>query len=204
MKNEFLDLPYEYDSLEPYLDKETMKIHHDKHHKAYFDKFIAAIKDSELENESVEEILSNISKIPDEIKTAVINNGGGFYNHNFFFSILVKEASFNVESKFGQVIVDNFDSYDYFKEKFSNAATTQFGSGWAWLVFDKSTKKLEIIQTKNQDSPLSQGKIPLVAIDIWEHAYYLKYQNQKQKYIEAFFEVINWRKVEELYEKAVQ
>ena len=202
MAHQFLELPYPAESLEPYIDKQTMEIHHDKHHKAYFDKFVTAIeKAPELQEKTIDEILSDISKIPEEIKTPVINNGGGYYNHNFFFSILAKEIPFNVESQVGQAIVDAFDSFDYFKEKFSNAAATQFGSGWAWLVIDNATKKLEIVQTKNQDSPISDGKIPLIAIDVWEHAYYLKYQNQRPKYIEAFWNVINWEKVEEIYEE---
>jgi len=203
MIHDFPELPYAYDSLEPYIDKQTMEIHHDKHHKTYYDKFMAAIKEnSELENKPVEEILSDLKIIPEKIKTAVINNGGGFYNHTFFWSILKKEVPFIVDSKIGQAIVDAFDSFDYFKEKFSGAAATVFGSGWAWLVIDNKTKKLEIIQTKNQDSPISQGKTPLIAIDVWEHAYYLKYQNQRPKYIEAFFDVINWKKVEDLFVKA--
>lgn len=202
MIHKFLDLPYEYNSLEPYIDEETMRIHHDKHHKAYFDKFVTAIeKAPELQEKTIDEILSDISKIPEEIKTPVINNGGGYYNHNFFFSILGKEIPFNIESKLGQAIVDTFDSFDYFKEQFSNAAATQFGSGWAWLVLNKNTNELEIIKTSNQDCPLSIGKIPLIGIDVWEHAYYLKYQNQRPKYIEAFWNVINWEKVEELFVK---
>ena len=166
MISEFPVLPYAYDSLEPYIDEETMKIHHDKHHKAYFDKFVAAIKENkELEEIPVEKILADLKGIPDEIKTAVVNNGGGFYNHSFFWNILKKEVPFNVDSKLGQAIVSKFGSFDYFKEEFSNAASTLFGSGWAWLVIDKNLKQLEIIQTKNQDCPLSIGKIPLIGID---------------------------------------
>lgn len=200
MVNNFPELPYEYDSLEPYIDKETMQIHHDKHHKAYFDKFVVAIRDSpELQKNPVEKILSNINKIPEKIRLAVINNGGGFYNHNFFWSILKKNIPFNTDSKIGQKIVDEFGSFDNFKEQFSNSALTLFGSGWNWLVIDKKTKKLEIMQTKNQDSPISVGKIPLITIDVWEHAYYLKYQNKRVEYIQNFFNVIDWKKVEKLF-----
>lgn len=205
MIHKFSELPYAYNSLEPYVDEETMKIHHDKHHKAYFDKFVAAIKDyKELHEKPVDKILSEADKIPEKIKSAVINNGGGFYNHDFFWSILKKNIPFNVDSKIGQAIVDEFGSFDYFKEQFSNSALTLFGSGWTWLVLDKKTKKLEIIQTKNQDSPISVGKTPLIAIDVWEHAYYLKYQNRRADYIQNFFNVINWKKVDELFLKAIE
>jgi Fe-Mn family superoxide dismutase len=200
MTHKFPELSYKYNSLEPYIDNETMTIHHDKHHKAYFDKFITAIKDyPELQNKPIEEILQNISKLPEKIRQAVINNGGGFYNHNFFFSILKKEIPFNLDSNIGREIITTFGSFDDFKEQFSNSALTLFGSGWTWLVIDKKTKKLEIIQTKNQDCPLSINKIPLIAIDIWEHAYYLKYQNKRIEYIQNFFNIIDWVKVEELF-----
>lgn len=200
MAHEFLDLPYAYDSLEPYIDKETMQIHHDKHHKAYFDKFLIAIKDSsELQDKPVKEILSDLGSIPERIKIAVINNGGGFYNHTFFWSILKKEVPFKLDSEVGQAIIEKFGGFEYFKEQFSDAAAKVFGSGWAWLVLDKNSKELEIIQTKSQDCPLSIGKIPLIAIDVWEHAYYLKYQNKRPEYIEAFWNVINWEKVEDLF-----
>ncbi len=202
MIHEFLKLPYGYNSLEPYIDEETMKIHHDKHHKAYFDKFILAIKDSsELQEKPIEEILSNLNQIPEKIRQAVINNGGGFYHHHFFWKILAKDKSFNENSKIGKVIIEKFGSFEKFKEEFSNAALTQFGSGWAWLVIDKNSRQIEIIKTSNQDCSLSIGKIPLLGIDVWEHAYYLKYQNQRPKYIEAFFNIINWEKVEELFVK---
>ncbi len=198
MTNEFLDLPYAYNSLEPFIDEETMKIHHDKHHKAYFDKFVAAIKDyPELQDKPVREILSDLDNISEQIKQAVINNGGGFYNHSLFWDILSKDKPFNETSEIGQEVLKKFGSFENFKEQLSNAAATQFGSGWAWLVYDKTLRQVEIMKTSNQDSPLSLGKIPLLGIDVWEHAYYLKYQNQRLKYIEAFFNVINWDKVEE-------
>lgn len=200
MKHEFLDLPYAYDALEPFIDEETMRVHHDKHHKAYFDKFVAAIENnSDLQEKPVEDILSDLNSVPAEVKKAVVNNGGGFYNHKFFWSILSKEKPFSESSEIGKAVIEKFGGFAEFKEKFSNAAATQFGSGWAWLVLDKDSGTLEIMQTSNQDCPLSFGKIPLIAIDVWEHSYYLKYQNQRPKYIENFFNVINWEKVEELF-----
>ena len=202
MTNTFPELPYAYDALEPYIDEETMKIHHDKHHKAYFDKFTAAIENSEIKDKDVKEILSDLNSIPSEIKTAVVNNGGGYFNHSFFWEILSKDKPFREDSEIGKEIVNKFESFDKFKEQFSNAAATQFGSGWAWLVLNNDSKELGIIKTSNQDSPISQDKTPLIGIDVWEHAYYLKYQNQRPKYIEAFFSVINWDKVNELFSQA--
>ncbi|HLC88600.1 MAG TPA: superoxide dismutase [Candidatus Nanoarchaeia archaeon] len=190
-------LPYAYDSLEPYLDEATMRIHHDKHHQAYFDNFMKAISGSSLERKEVKEILSNPSKIPAEIKTAAINHGGGYYHHSFFWTILKKKVEFKGE--IAEAIKKKWGSFDNFKEEFSKAALTVFGSGWAWLVYDKG---IEIIQTKNQDCPLSLGKVPLLGIDVWEHAYYLKYQNRRAEYIENFFKIINWVQVDEYYKKA--
>jgi Fe-Mn family superoxide dismutase len=204
MAHEFTDLPYEYNSLEPYIDEETMKIHHDKHHKAYFDKFIAAIKDyPELHDKPIEEILSDLENISEKIKQAVINNGGGFYNHSLFWEILSKNKPFEENSEIGQKVIKKFGSFENFKQEFSNQSASVFGSGWAWLVYDKITRQIEIIKTSNQDSPLSLGKIPLLGIDVWEHAYYLKYQNKRPEYIEAFFNIINWEKVEELFVKTI-
>jgi len=161
--NEFPELKYKYDSLEPYIDEETMHVHHDKHHKAYFDKFQAAIKDyPKLQKVPTEKILENLNKVPEKIRQAVMNQGGGFYHHSFFFSILKKNIQFNPDSGIGKEIVRAFGSYDKFKEQISNSALTLFGSGWAWLVMNKKTKRLEIMQTRNQDSPLSTNKIPLL------------------------------------------
>ncbi len=203
MPHEFPALPYAYDSLKPYINEETMKIHHDKHHKAYFDKFSAAIKDfPELQEKPIKEILSNLKEIPEKIKKVVINNGGGYFHHTFFFSILSKDKPFKEDSEIGKAIIEKFESFEKFKEEFTNASSTVFGSGWAWLVLDKSSKNIEINQTKNQDCTLSINKTPLLGIDVWEHAYYLKYQNKRLDYIEAFFNVINWEKVNELFIKA--
>jgi len=192
-------LPYDYNALEPHIDEQTMKIHHDKHHQAYCDKFNAALKKQpELYDKKPEELIANLKDLPEEIRTAIRNNGGGFINHNFFWSILKKETQPTGEIL--EAINKKFGSIEKFKEEFSNAAKTRFGSGWAWLVLNNG--ELEIMSTPNQDSPLTQGKKPLLAIDVWEHAYYLKYQNKRPEYVENFFNIINWDKVNELYKKA--
>ncbi len=193
-------LPYEYDSLEPYIDAETMKIHHDGHHKAYADKFNAALENYDNLNQMTpEEIIKNLNNLPEELQTPVRNFGGGFVNHNFLWSILKKDMEFKGE--IAKEITLKFGSYDKFKEKFSDAAMLVFGSGYAWLVL--SSGELEIVTTQNQNSPLSEGKIPLITIDMWEHAYYLKHQNKKANYIKDYFNVINWEKVDELYTNAL-
>lgn len=203
MVHELPELGYAYNSLEPFIDEQTMKIHHDKHHKAYLDKFLKAIENyPELQDKPIEEILININNVSEQIRQAVINNGGGYFHHSFFWKILKKDIKFNESSDIGSEIIKKFESFENFKEQFSNSSVTLFGSGWTWLVFDKQTRGIEIIQTKNQDSPLSIGKIPLMVIDVWEHAYYLKYQNRRAEYIENFFNVINWEKVEENFAKA--
>lgn len=190
-------LKYEYDALEPHIDESTMKIHHTKHHQAYTDKFNAALeKHPKLFEKTAEEIISDISKIPEDIRTAVINNGGGYLNHAFFWEILKKDVKLSGEIE--KAISNKFGSFETFKEEFSNSAITVFGSGWAWLVLNEK-KELEIIQTKNQDSPLSIKKMPLIGIDLWEHAYYLKYQNRRPEYVGAFFNIINWEKVNKLF-----
>lgn len=192
------ELEYGYDALEPYIDEETMKVHHDKHYKAYFENFTKAIQGSELEGKDVKDILADLDSIPEEIKQSVINNGGGYFNHRFFWTILKKDVAFAGE--IAEAVKEKFESFDKFKEEFSNAAKTQFGSGWAWLVLDNN--ELKIVKTSNQDSPISKEMIPLLAIDVWEHAYYLKYQNKRPDYVEAFFNVINWEKVNEYYLEA--
>lgn len=202
MIHEFKDLPYDYDALEPIMDKETMMIHHDRHHKAYFDKFITAITGTSLEEKPIVEILSNTENIPDKIKTAVVNNGGGFYNHELFWNIMKKEPT-KPSDELVEAISNKFASVENFKEEFGNAAKTHFGSGWAWLVVNKN-KELEIVTTKNQDSPLSNGQTPILGIDVWEHAYYLKYQNKRPDFVDGFLKVINWEKVSEYYKDATQ
>jgi Fe-Mn family superoxide dismutase len=200
VENKLPGLGYAYDALEPYMDKETMMVHHDEHHQAYFDKYHAAIRDhAELRNKGVGEVLKNLDKVPEDIRTAVRNNGGGHYHHSFFWPILKR----GVEP--GGEVVDaikrEFGSMEKFREGFSNAAASVFGSGWTWLVVNEDGR-LEIISTPNQDSPVSMGKRPVLGIDVWEHAYYLKYRNRRPEYIGAFFSVINWKKVNEHFMKA--
>ena len=200
MEHKLPPLLYNYDSLEPFIDEETMKVHHDKHHQTYTDKFNETIRNHpELQNKKAEEILSNLNQIPQDIKQAVINHCGGYYNHNFFWIILKKDVK--IKEDILKEINKTFGNFEVFKEQFTRAATTLFGSGWAWLVLNEN-KKLEIIQTKNQDCPLGIKEIPLLTIDVWEHAYYLKYKNKRADYIEAFYNVINWNKVNELFVKA--
>lgn len=188
------DLSYDYNALEPYIDEQTMKIHHDKHHQAYVDKLNAALEShNDLASKSVEELLVDLNAIPEEIRTAVQNNGGGHANHSFFWQVMKKNVEIAGEIK--QAIEDKFGSIKEFEGQFTKAATRQFGSGWAWLVV--SNGELEIITTANQDSPLSAGKTPILCIDVWEHAYYLKYQNKRPDYIEAFFNLINWDQANE-------
>mgnify|MGYP001607940616 CR=1 FL=1 len=193
-------LSYSYNALEPYIDEQTMTIHHTKHHQAYVDKLNAAIQGTEFENFDIHELLKNIKKIPEDKRRAVINHGGGHANHSLFWQIL-KKGTEKPSGKLAKEINEKFGSFEKFKEEFSNAATTLFGSGWAWLVLNEG--KLEIVKTPNQNSPLMEGKIPILGLDVWEHAYYLKYQNKRADYVQAFWNVINWEKVEEFYEEAI-
>ena len=188
-------LGYAYDALEPYIDKETMLIHHTKHHQAYVDKLNAALEGHEgLQGHSAEDLLRDLGSVPEPIRTAVRNHGGGHANHSFFWKVLKKDVAF--AGPIAKEIDRAFGSYDGFKKQLTASATGVFGSGWTWLVLDKD--KLRIVSTQNQDSPLSQGLIPLLCIDLWEHAYYLKYRNRRAEYIEAFFHVINWDRVNAL------
>lgn len=191
-------LPYSYDALEPFIDAKTMEIHHSKHHKTYVDKLNAAVeKHPDLQKKKVEELLKDLNKVPEDVRTAVKNHGGGVWNHSFFWQILKKGTK--PQKEILKAIEKKYGNFDEFKKQFSDKATTLFGSGWTWLVLNG--KDLEIVQTSNQDSVISQGKKPLIALDLWEHSYYLKYQNRRAEYIEAFFNVINWDKVNELYKK---
>jgi Fe-Mn family superoxide dismutase len=201
MNYEFANLPYAYDALEPHIDKMTMEIHHSKHHKAYFDKFVAALKGTEFENLPIKEIFSKISKAP----AALRNNGGGYFNHNLFWEILGPDGGGAPTGALADAINKSFGSFEEFKTKFNDAAANRFGSGWAWLCV-KSDNSLSICSTPNQDNPLMDvtecpGK-PIMTIDVWEHAYYLKYQNRRPDYITAFWNVINWKKVSENFENA--
>lgn len=202
MKFEFPALPYAYDALEPHIDRMTMEIHHTKHHRAYFDKFIAAIQGTELDNKSLEEIFASISKAP----VAVRNNGGGYYNHNLFWEILSPKGGGLPGGKLAEAINRDFGSFEAFQTKFNDAAANRFGSGWAWLSV-KADKSLCVCSSPNQDNPLMDvhdcpGQ-PIMGLDVWEHAYYLKYQNRRPDYINAFWSLVNWDKVNENYEKAL-
>jgi Fe-Mn family superoxide dismutase len=199
-------LGFEFNALENFIDAKTMEIHHDKHHQAYVDKLNKALEGhEELSSKDVEELLVGIDSVPSEIKQAVINHGGGHSNHSFFWSILSPENQESFEGEVSKAMHESFSdlgSYQAFKDKFEEIAMTRFGSGWAWMVYDKASKKLELMSTGNQDSPLMQGKVPLIGLDLWEHAYYLKYQNKRADYVKNFWQVVNWKKVEELYLKA--
>jgi Fe-Mn family superoxide dismutase len=188
-------LPYDYDSLEPYIDKETMLLHHTKHHQTYIDNLNKALEGNEkLSNLSVEELLENVNSVPSSIKQAVINHGGGHANHSFFWKILSSE-----KTKPGKVTLEHlnkeFKSLEKFKEDFTQKAMTVFGSGWAFLILTKE-KKLLLKRHSFQNSPLMHGNIPILGIDVWEHAYYLKYQNRRAEYIDAFWNIVNWNQVE--------
>jgi superoxide dismutase, Fe-Mn family len=186
-------LPYPSDALEPYIDKLTMEIHHDKHHGAYVTNLNKALESApDLQTKSIEELLrNNLAAVPESIKTAVRNNGGGHANHSFFWPLLKKNDGKGPSGEIATVINSNFGSFDTFKEKFTAAATGRFGSGWAWLV-KGAGGKFEITSTANQDSPLLEGKTPILGLDVWEHAYYLKYQNRRPEYGAAWWNVINW------------
>ncbi len=195
------DLSYDYSALEPYIDEATMRIHRDKHHQAYCDKFNVAIANyPEFQKKEPEEILKDLSRIPFEIQASVKNFGGGFVNHNFFWEILGKNKEIVPKGDLCKAIGEKFGSFEKFKEEFGTSALALFGSGWVWLVLDG--ENLKITETKNQESPLSLGQKPILAIDLWEHAYYLKYQNRRADYIQAFWNVINWEKAEELFTEA--
>ena len=195
------DLPYAYDALEPYIDEETMHLHHDKHHNTYVTNLNAAIeKHPELGEKTVEELLADFSSLPEDIQTAVRNNGGGHANHTFFWEILGPNAGGEPTGAIKEAIEETFGSFEDFKEEFKTAATGRFGSGWAWLVVKDG--KLAITSTANQDSPLMDGQTPVLGLDVWEHAYYLKYINVRTEYIYAFWSVVNWDKVNEYFAKA--
>ena len=199
MAYELPELPYAYDALEPHIDKETMNIHHTKHHNTYVTNVNAALEGHEdLASKSVEELISDLNAVPESIRTAVRNNGGGHANHSLFWKLLSPNGGGNPTGALGEAINSKFGSFDEFKEKFAAAGKTRFGSGWAWLVL--SNGELEVTSTPNQDSPLMEGKTPLLGLDVWEHAYYLKYQNKRPDYINAFWNVVNWEEVSNRYE----
>lgn len=195
------ELPYAYDALEPYIDAETMRLHHDKHHATYVANANAALEKHPELGDDLEVILADLDKIPADIRQAVINNGGGALNHSLFWEFLSPEKQEPTADVLA-AIEEAFGSFEDFKTAFTQAATTRFGSGWAWLVVNKDDK-LEVISTANQENPISEGKKPILGLDVWEHAYYLKYHNVRPDYIKAFFDIINWAKVAELYQAAL-
>ncbi|MDQ9147682.1 superoxide dismutase SodA [Bacillus velezensis] len=194
------ELPYAYDALEPHIDKETMTIHHTKHHNTYVTNLNKAIEGSALAEKSVDELVADLNAVPEDIRTAVRNNGGGHANHSLFWTLLSPNGGGEPTGELAEEIKSTFGSFDQFKEKFAATAAGRFGSGWAWLVVNNG--KLEITSTPNQDSPLSEGKTPVLGLDVWEHAYYLNYQNRRPDYISAFWNVVNWDEVARLYSEA--
>ncbi|HVE75606.1 MAG TPA: superoxide dismutase [Actinomycetota bacterium] len=195
------ELPYGYDALEPHIDAKTMEIHHTKHHQTYVDKLNAAIEGKDgLEYDDVDDLMRNFSKVPDDIKGPVRNHGGGHSNHSLFWKILGPDGGGEATGSIADAINGTFGSFKEFQEKFTTAATNHFGSGWAWLVVDGG--KLDIISLPNQDSPLMEGKTPVLGLDVWEHAYYLNYQNRRPEYIEAFWNAINWAEVSTRFDAA--
>ena len=202
MAYELPPLPYPFAALEPHIDAKTMEIHHDKHHQTYITNANNALKDyPELAAKPVEELLANLSTVPEAIRTAVRNNAGGHANHSFFWKILGPNAGGSPEGKLAEDINSTFGSFDQFKEKFQAAGAGRFGSGWAWLVVNKESK-LEITSTANQENPISDGLKPILGVDVWEHAYYLHYQNRRPEYLKAFWNVVNWDEVQKNYEAA--
>ncbi len=197
MNFELPKLPYAYDALEPYFDKQTMEIHHTKHHQTYINKLKAAVENTELASQPLEDVLRNLDEVPSDLKTAVQNNGGGHYNHSLFWTILGPNKGGQPTGELAKAIDKAFGSFDEFKEKFAAAAKGRFGSGWAWLIVTPSGD-LAVTDTANQDTPLSEGQ-PILGLDVWEHAYYLNYQNRRPDYIEAFWNVVNWDQVAEYF-----
>ena len=194
------DLPYAYDALEPHIDEETMHLHHDKHHQAYVDKVNAALEGTEWADKPIEEVIAKLNDLPADKQGPVRNNGGGHYNHTMFWENLSPDGGGAPTGELAAAIDEAFGSFDAFKQQFEAAGVNQFGSGWAWLVLDGG--KLAITSTPNQNSPLTDGKTPLFGNDVWEHAYYLKYQNKRPDYLKATWNVVNWDKVAERYAAA--
>lgn len=201
MKFKLPELEYAYNGLEPYIDAMTMETHHSKHHQAYVDNLNKALEGHEQFQEmDIEEILKSLDQLPEEIRTAVRNNGGGHYNHTLFWKVMSPEGGGNPEGELAKKIDEDLGGFDKFKEEFKKAALGQFGSGWAWLVL-KSDGKLAIEPSPNQDNPISKGYKPIIGIDVWEHAYYLKYKNKRADYIDSWWNVVDWKKVSERFDK---
>ena len=195
MPYEVPPLPYDYAALEPHIDEATMRVHHDKHHQAYVDKVNAALEGTELADKPIEDVVANLSQVPDDKRNAVRNNGGGHLNHSLFWEWLSPDGGGEPDGALADAIGSAFGSFSDFQDQLKNAGVNQFGSGWTWLVHDGSG--LAVMSTPNQDSPLTDGKTPLLGVDVWEHAYYLKYQNRRPDYLDAVWNVINWSKVAE-------
>ncbi len=195
-------LPYAYNALEPFIDETTMTIHHTKHHAAYVDNANKALAGSGFENKPVEEVLEGLNALPEGIRTAVRNNAGGHYNHSLFWKMMGPGKGGSPAGELGEAINAKFSSFDKFTEQFAAAAVGRFGSGWAWLVL--KGKELEIVSTPNQDSPISEGKVVVLGVDVWEHAYYLKYQNRRAEYVKNWWNVVNWDFASELYRESIK
>lgn len=195
------ELDYAYNALEPYIDEDTMKIHHTKHHQAYLNNLNKIIEGTEWENYEIDYIIANIDKLPQNIRTGVRNNGGGYYNHMLFWKFMTPDSAKKPSGELLEKIEETFGSFEEFQKKFEEAGAGQFGSGWAWLVLDG--KNLQIVKTSNQDNPLTDGKKPILCVDVWEHAYYLKYQNKRGDYLKSFWNVVNWKEVERKYKENI-
>lgn len=194
------DLPYDYDALEPHIDEKTMRIHHDKHHQGYVNKLNSALEGhKDLQEKSVKGLLSDLNSIPEKIRTDVRRGGGGHYNHSLFWPSMSPDGGGAPEGDLADAINDSFGSFESFKEEFSSAAGGVFGSGWGWLVMDGG--ELKVVQSKNQNNPVSDGMEPLLGLDVWEHSYYISYQNERGAYIDAFWNLVNWDKVAERFEQ---
>jgi Fe-Mn family superoxide dismutase len=193
-------LPYDYNALEPHIDEQTMRVHHDKHHQAYVDKANAALEGTEWAEKPVEELLKNLNSLPEDKRGPLRNNAGGHYNHSLFWTWMAPGAGGEPDGDLAGAIDSAFGSFDDFKAKFKDAGVNRFGSGWSWLVHDGSG--LAVVSTPNQDNPISDGKTPLLGVDVWEHAYYLKYQNRRPDYIDAWWNAVNWSAVADAYKAA--
>ena len=198
MAYEVPDLPYAYNALEPHIDEQTMRIHHDKHHQAYVDKANAALAGTDFDGKSIEEVLKNLDSLPADKQKAVRNNGGGHYNHSLFWEWMSPDGGGEPDGDLAEAINSAFGSFSDFQAKFKETGVNQFGSGWSWLVHDGSG--LAVVGSPNQDNPVSQGQTPLLGVDVWEHAYYLKYQNRRPDYIDAWWHTVNWSKVSERHQ----
>lgn len=203
MSHQLPDLPYDYSALEPYIDARTMEIHHTKHHQGYVDKLNTALEGhEELQKKSVEELLREIEVVPEDIRQAIINHGGGHANHSLFWEIISPDGGGEPAGELAEAIKSTFGSFEEFRKLFTEKATTLFGSGWAFLVINKN-KELELTRQSFQNSPLMDGNTPILGLDVWEHAYYLKYQNRRPEYIDAFWNIVNWEEVLRRYQKTL-